>query len=148
MRIQDLTSKTTIADTDLVVVDEYQSAGVYTTKKMTVLSLKDTLGLPSRYLYANISQTGTSAPTMTVVKNTLGYTPTFSYDGVGDYTMNFSESLSVNNTILTAGENRFPYVGSFRLSGGGVKIDTYRASTGANTDGVLVNASIKIEIYE
>ena len=147
MRIQDLTDLTALADTDLIVVDDYQSAGVYNTKKMTVANFKNTLGLPSRYLYANISQTGTSEPTMTVIKNTLGYTPTFTYDGVGDFFMNFNESISAIKTILTAGYNRYPYITEFRMSGGGVKITTYNTS-GTPTNNVLINASIKIEIYE
>ena len=33
MRIQDLTELTSLNDNDLVVVDDYQSAGVYNTKK-------------------------------------------------------------------------------------------------------------------
>ena len=146
MRIQDLTELTTIADTDLVVVDDYQSAGVYTTKKITVANLKSELGLPSRVLYANLNQSGTDAPTMTVIKNTLGYTPTFFYDGVGDYFMDFNEAISASKTILTAGYTRFPYITEIRMSGGGVKITTYNTS-GTPTNNVLINASIKLEIY-
>ena len=147
MRIQDLTELTSLADTDLVVVDDYQSSGVYTTKKITVANIKSELRLPSRVLYANLNQSGTDAPTMTVIKNTLGYTPTFLYDGVGDYTMSFDEAISASNAILTAGFTQFPYITAIRLSGGGIKIDTYNRSSGT-ADGVLVNASIKLEIYE
>ena len=83
---------------------------------------------------------------MTVIKNTLGYTPTFTYDGVGDYTMLFDEAISASNAILTSGFTRFPYITEIRLSGGGVSIQTYNRSSGS-ADGVLVNASIKLEIY-
>ena len=146
MRIQDLTELTSLADTDLVVVDDYQSAGVYNTKKITVANLKSELGLPSRVLYANLNQSGTDAPTMTVIKNTLGYTPTFLYDGEGDYTMLFDESIDPTEAVLTSGFTRFPYITEIRLSGGGVSIQTYNRSSGS-ADGVLVNASIKLEIY-
>lgn len=148
MRIQDLTELTSLADNDLVVVDDYQSAGVYNTKKITVANLKSELGLPSRVLYANLNQSGTDAPTMTVIKNTLGYTPTFTYDGVGDYTMSFDEAISAASAILTSSDSRFPYVSALRISGGGIKIDTWTASSGAVANGVLVNTSIKLEIYE
>ena len=147
MRIQDLTELTSLADNDLVVVDDYQSSGVYNTKKITVANLKSELGLPSRVLYANLNQSGTDAPTMTVIKNTLGYTPTFTYDGVGDYTMSFDEAISASNAILTAGYTIYPYITAIRLSGGGVKIDTYSRTSGT-ADGILINASIKLEIYE
>ena len=141
MRIQDLTEETTLTDTDVLVINNGS------TKKITVANIKSELGLPSRVLYANLNQSGTDAPTMTVIKNTLGYTPTFLYDGVGDYTMLFNEAISASNAILTAGFTQFPYITAIRLSGGGVKIDTYNRSSGT-ADGVLVNASIKLEIYE
>jgi hypothetical protein len=141
MRIQDLTEQTTLTDTDVLVINNGS------TKKITVANIKSELGLPSRVLYANLNQSGTDAPTMTVIKNTLGYTPTFLYDGVGDYTMLFNEAISASNAILTAGFTQFPYITAIRLSGGGVKIDTYNRSSGT-ADGVLVNASIKLEIYE
>lgn len=141
MRIQDLTEQTTLTDTEVLVINNGS------TKKITVANLKSELGLPSRVLYANLNQSGTDAPTMTVIKNTLGYTPKFTYDGVGDYTMSFNEAISASNAILTAGYNIYPYITAIRLSGGGVKIDTYRRSSGT-ADGILVNASIKLEIYE
>lgn len=141
MRIQDLTEQTTLSDTDVLVINNGS------TKKITVANIKSELGLPSRVLYANLNQSGTDAPTMTVIKNTLGYTPTFLYDGVGDYTMLFDEAINPANAILTAGFTQFPYITAIRLSGGGVKIDTYNRSSGT-ADGVLVNASIKLEIYE
>lgn len=141
MRIQDLTEETTLSNTDVLVINNGS------TKKISVANLKSELALPSRVLYANLNQSGASVPTMTVIKNTLGYTPTFTYDGVGDYTMNFDEFIDPAKTILTAGFTRYPYITEIRMSGGGVKIGTYNRSSGTN-DGILVNASIKLEIYE
>jgi hypothetical protein len=142
-KISNLTELTTATDDSVLVIND----GTPTTKKITVANLKSSLGLPSRVLYANLNQSGTDAPTMTVIKNTLGYEPTFLYDGVGDYTMMFDEAISASNAILTAGFTQFPYITAIRLSGGGIKIDTYNRSSGT-ADGVLVNASIKLEIYE
>ena len=142
-KISNLTEVTTLSNDNEFVVND----STPTTKKVTYESLKTNLGLPSRVLYANLNQSGTDAPTMTVIKNTLGYTPTFLYDGVGDYTMNFNEFINPNETILTSGFTQFPYITAIRLSGGGVKIDTYNRSSGT-ADNILVNASIKLEIYE
>jgi len=142
-KISNLTELTSATDASEIVIND----GTPTTKKITVANLKASLGLPSRVLYANLNQSGTDVPTMTVIKNTLGYTPTFLYDGVGDYTMLFSESINPDETILTSGFTQFPYITAIRLSGGGVKIDTYNRSSGT-ADNILVNASIKLEIYE
>ena len=142
-KISTLTELTSATDASEIVIND----GTPTTKKITVANLKASLGLPSRVLYANLNQSGTDVPTMTVIKNTLGYTPTFLYDGVGDYTMLFSESINPDETILTSGFTQFPYITAIRLSGGGVKIDTYNRSSGT-ADNILVNASIKLEIYE
>ena len=142
-KISNLTELTSATDASEIVIND----GTPTTKKITVANLKASLGLPSRVLYANLNQSGTDVPTMTVIKNTLGYTPTFLYDGEGNYTMLFSESIDPTNAVLTSGFTRFPYITEIRLSGGGVSIQTYNRSSGS-ADGVLVNASIKLEIYE
>jgi len=142
-KISTLTELTSATDSMVLVIND----GTPSTKSITVANLKASLGLPSRALYANLNQSGTDAPTMTVIKNTLGYTPTFLYDGVGDYTMLFNESIDPTNTVLTSGFTRFPYITEIRLSGGGVSIQTYNRSSGS-ADAVLVNASIKLEIYE
>jgi len=144
-KISNLTASTTLKDTDVIVVNDYVTAGNYTTKKMTVLSLKASLGLPSRYFYATITQTSTNAPVMTVIKNTLGYVPTFLYDNVGSYSMLFDESLNSTDWLILNGGDKYSYVNSVRLSGGGVKIETFDGSTKA--DGKLLDMSIKIEYY-
>jgi len=142
-KISTLTELTSATDSMVLVIND----GTPSTKSITVANLKASLGLPSRVLYANLNQSGTDVPTMTVIKNTLGYTPTFLYDGVGDYTMLFSEFIDPASSVLTSGFTRFPYITEIRLSGGGVSIQTYNRSSGS-ADAVLVNASIKLEIYE
>ena len=141
-KISDLTAITTIADNHVLVIND----GTPTTKKITVASLKSQLGLPSRFIYANISQTSTDAPTMTIIKNTLGYTPTFLYDNVGSYSMLFDESVTPASWTVVNGGDKYPYNTSVRISGGGVKIETYNGSTKA--DGILLDLSVKIEVYE
>lgn len=143
MRIADLTTTTTVADNDLIVIDNTDNS---ITKAITVANLKGQLGLPSRVIYANLTQSGTDAPTMTVIKNTLGYTPTFLYDNVGSYSMLFNESISASTCLVTTGGDKYPYVFGARISGGGIKIEVYNGSTKANSG--ILDATIKIEIYE
>jgi len=140
-RISDLTALTTATDTSVLVIND----GTPTTKKITVANFKASLGLPNRFLYATITQTSTNEPVMTVVRNTLGYTPTFLYDNVGSYTMLFNESLNDTNWIITNGGNKYPYTNSVRLSGGIIKIEVYNGNTKA--DGALLDMSIKVEYY-
>jgi len=147
MRIQDLTSLTSLNDNDLVVVDDYQSAGVYTTKKITVANLKSELGLPSTYLYGFITQTGTDAPVLTILKNTLGITPTTSYNNVGDYTIDFATATLNTNTIVTLGTSGF-YSYTLQASYSNsttIALKSYRSTT--KYDGAFTNVPIKIEIY-
>ena len=150
MRIQDLTDLTTLADTDLVVVDDYQSAGVYTTKKMTVANLKSQLGLPKYIIAVNLSQSGTSAPTITEVFNNSGVTVTTTYQSQGEYTLELSSAIMTSNkTIVTATTGVLnPYIlGITKQNDLYITISTYNASgTGVNNQ--LYNTSIKIEIYE
>ena len=147
MRIQDLTELTSIADTDLIVVDDYQSAGVYTTKKMTVANLKGQLGLPLTHLYGFISQSGTSAPTMTILSNTLGITPTFSYNNVGDYTMDFASATLNTSTIVSIGTSGYyPYTFQASYSNSTtIALKSFRDNV--KYDNAFVNIPIKIEIY-
>jgi len=147
MRIQDLTELTSLADTDLVVVDDYQSAGVYNTKKITVANLKSELGLPSRVLYANLNQSGTDAPTLTILKNTLGITPTTSYNNVGDYTIDFASATLNSSTIVTLGTSGiYPYTLQASYSNSTtIALKSFRDNV--KYDNVFVNIPIKIEIY-
>jgi len=147
MRIQDLTELTTLADNDLVVVDDYQSAGVYNTKKITVANLKSELGLPSRVLYANLNQSGTDAPTLTILKNTLGITPTTSYNNVGDYTIDFASATLNSSTIVTLGTSGiYPYTLQASYSNSTtIALKSFRDNV--KYDNVFVNIPIKIEIY-
>jgi len=147
MRIQDLTELTSLADNDLVVVDDYQSAGVYNTKKITVANLKSELGLPSRVLYANLNQSGTDAPTLTILKNTLGITPTTSYNNVGDYTIDFASATLNSSTIVTLGTSGiYPYTLQASYSNSTtIALKSFRDNV--KYDNVFVNIPIKIEIY-
>jgi hypothetical protein len=147
MRIQDLTELTSLADTDLVVVDDYQSSGVYNTKKITVANLKSELGLPSTYLYGFITQTGTDAPTLTILKNTLGITPTTSYNNVGDYTIDFASATLNSSTIVTLGTSGiYPYTLQASYSNSTtIALKSFRDNV--KYDNVFVNIPIKIEIY-
>lgn len=59
-------------------------------------------GGSSSYLVytALLSQTGTDAPVATVLENTLGFVPTYSYEDVGNYRINNTGGFTLNKTFV------------------------------------------------
>jgi hypothetical protein len=53
-----------------------------------------------KILFGTIDQSGTSAPTLTVFFNSLGFTPTFSYSSAGNYIMTSVGNLDVAKTVI------------------------------------------------
>ncbi len=59
----------------------------------------DFVSSPYKVYTALLTQTGTSAPTATILKNTLGVTPTFTYTTNGDYDITTSvDAFTANKT--------------------------------------------------
>ena len=86
-----------------------------------------------------ITQTGTSAPVITVVNNTLGAgTITSTYNGLGDYTLSgFGTAITVNTTV----ERSFN-IASYLNTGSAIRLDAdsigvYTMASGTNADGIL-----------
>ena len=79
-RISELTAKVgAIEDTDLMVISDYNGA-TYDSKKVTGAQIN-----PYKTYLANISQSGTSAPTINYSYSELSGTLTFTRSGVGIY---------------------------------------------------------------
>jgi hypothetical protein len=149
MRIQDLTELTSLADTDLVVVDDYQSAGVYNTKKITVANLKSELGLPVKSIYLELTQSGTNAPTIQEVFNNTGVTVTSVYNGTGDYSIILGSNIMVSGKVVVTSTSGviYPYILSIiRQNENQIDLSTYM-SDGTYANFQLNNTGIKIEIY-
>lgn len=109
--------------------------------------------IPGYKVYtAVISQTGTGAPTVDyVLKNTLGFTPTFSYDSVGQYAIfNGSFAWTNNKTIvfLTPGFPNTSYVfGWDRASSSYLYLYTTNSTNNTFTNSCLNKVSIEIRVY-
>ena len=151
MRIQDLTELTSLADTDLVVVDDYQSAGVYNTKKITVANLKSELGVGYTKLVCLISQSGTDAPTLTILENTTGATITPSRLTTGAYTLTFDTSVFTDFDKVHVGLNNFkrPYAYDYTLiSSTEIQFNSWVLLTDVASDSAFNRTAIEIRIYE
>lgn len=101
---------------------------------------------PLKYI-ALISQTGTSAPTVTVLENTLGGTVVWTRTAAGYYTGTLTGAFATNKTVISGQMN----------SGGLMQVNANISANivelysttyaGVATDGLLVKASLKIEVY-
>lgn len=123
----------------------------------------ETAPAPKVYL-ALVTQSGTADPTVTVILNTTGETVTWDYVGVGSYNAVITNSIFASDkTAVTASLGGYapsPYdgvlvgVGGQRLSSTVVQILSFGAPNraGAQDDialsnGILYNATVRIEIY-
>jgi hypothetical protein len=145
VRISELTAHSTgnLAATDLIEVSQDLGGGIFGSRKLTGLQLRNGI----KTYKANLTQTGTSAPTATVFINTLSGTPTFSYVGVGSYTLTLTGEFAVNKVTVIA--NNFPndgFVEIFRKDANDIVIKTYNKSL-AVTNAVLSETSIIIEVH-
>ena len=142
MRISDLTAITTAADNNVIVIND----GTPVTKKITVANFKSSLGLGYTKLVCLISQSGTSAPTLTILENTTGATFSTVRQAVGIYQITtLSSVFTANKTLILANNYRFPFVIDISNSNTAITIGTY---DGASTsDDVLFNSSLEVRIY-
>lgn len=105
---------------------------------------------------ALLTQTGTSAPTATVLANTLGGTVVWARTGTGGYTATLSGAFTVNKTIVLVGHEgnvAFDYVlftvfknsvNSFQLATQEVEVT---GPTADHADGILQNTEIEVRVY-
>ena len=99
---------------------------------------------------ALLTQTGTNAPVATVLKNTLGGIPIWTYSGVGDYVCTLTGVFTTGKTAISCqstggAQYGVPLISSLTLSNFTLStFDLYAADFG---DDVLTKALIKIEVY-
>lgn len=102
--------------------------------------------IPDYKVYrALLTQTGTSAPTATILEDTINGI-TWNYDGVGQYYANITPYTSI---LILIGDsdigNKSNVIQAYDNLGSGVFIDT--SNTGVGGNNILSNTSIQIIIY-
>ena len=142
-RISDLTALTTATDSMVLVIND----GTPTTKSITVANLKASLGVNYTKLVVLISQSGTNAPTLTILENTTGATFSTVRQAQGVYQITtLSSVFTVNKTLILANNFTYPY--TVDISRTGVTNLTIGTYDGVSTsDDVLVNSSLEVRIY-
>lgn len=103
---------------------------------------------PYKVLTGLISQSGTSAPTFTVLENTLNEVPVASYTSAGNYALTFSSAVLTSNKsavfygdTIEAPKKLIAKIGSNTV----VTLRSMNSST--YTDGYFSNTSIEIRVY-
>lgn len=109
--------------------------------------------LPKVYV-ALLSQTGTDAPVATVLKNTLGFIPTFAYSGQGQYTINSSAGFTANktwvntpNTVNDGDPFSTGYIIQCAIASTSQIVLTCSNIVSGGADGVINNTPIEIRVY-
>ena len=97
---------------------------------------------------AVLNQTGTSAPTVNVVRNTLGVV-TVTYDGVGSYIINSNGLFTVGKTVYYNSQN-YTNLGNeitylYPIDANSFGIETLDDNISAN--GILIDTCFVIEVY-
>ena len=143
-KILNLTELTTATDTSEIVIND----GTPTTKKITIANLKTSLGVNYTKLVCLITQSGTDAPTLTILENTTGATFSTVRYVAGAYQISASSSVfTADKTLILANNFRYPYTIDVNRTGAdNVTIGTYNG--GSTSDDVLLNSSLEIRIYE
>jgi hypothetical protein len=95
---------------------------------------------------ALITQTGTSAPTLIVLQNTIG-TITPSYTSAGNYVLSSSGLFTLNKTFQLIGTPSDVTAQLYFNQSDADDLSLYTTSSGVAADGMVSNTSILIEVY-
>ena len=112
------------------------------------LTYLQSLAAPAYKVYtALLTQTGTNAPVATVLENTLGGVPTYSYGGAGEYKVIHTDGFTLNKTVVfmnTALNSQTASILIDYQSNDAIHISTF--DTTPQND-ILFNTSIEIRVY-
>ena len=154
--LQPVGGRVLINKTDDDLTNQLQVAGTISASPAITANQVPTWGQvqaaarPYKVYTALLNQTGTNAPTATVLENTLGASITWTRTGVGQYVGTLSSGVFISNKSFNTinngqgGAMGFFIVGS---SGSTTKtIYTYNASN-IQTDSLLTTACVEIRVY-
>lgn len=125
------------------------TAGTNTTQVATTAFVQAATR-PYKVYTALFNQSGASAPTVTVLENTLGGTPTFGYTSAGNWTATLTGAFISGKTVATisygdASGTVSGRIGVSRFSNNVLNI--WQVYNGLASDGNLTNCFFEIRIY-
>jgi hypothetical protein len=108
------------------------------------------VGVSNKLIRANISQVGTSNPTIDIFENTTGATLTTSRTVTGIYRINSDITLFTTNTMFIMFGNNQIKNGDYTFImqyGTATRLDVFTYQGSTLTDELLGNTSFEIKIY-
>jgi hypothetical protein len=108
------------------------------------------VGVPNKVIKGNISQVGTSAPTINVFENTTGSTLSTSRTNTGIYRIDSDISIFTTNTMFIVIGNNQIKNGDYTFIiqyGTATRLDLFTYQGATKTDELLGNTSFEIKIY-
>ena len=108
------------------------------------------VGVPNKVIKGNISQTGTSAPTIDLFENTTGATLSTSRTNTGIYRIDSNISLWTASTMFIVIGNNQIKNGDYTFImqyGTDTRLDLFTYEGATKTDELLGNTSFEIKIY-
>ena len=98
---------------------------------------------------ALLSQSGTSAPTVHILENTLSGAPVWSYSSNGVYNATLSNEFTLNKTSVKLGQYHDSLISHVIISTSVISVNSQDLSGGtpSASNGLLDNTVIEIEVY-
>lgn len=149
-------SKTTLLASAATIKAETNPRANTATRVGTMLEDIINESVPYKVYKALLTQTGTSAPTAVILQNTFGATLVITRGGVGDYTITLAGAFTANKTVIkhktiVMYDNTISFIGgafiSRRVDSDTIQLFTQDTIGGTDTDAILTNEYIEIEVY-
>jgi len=146
-RISELTAKTgALEDTDLILISDYNGVD-YDTKSVTGAQIK-----PYKTLLLNISQSGTSAPTINSSYSELTSNFYCQRNTNGNYYIQLSSLEFLDNKtfiqVTLGGSASLTNMYAIKVTEDRINFYSSNSNTGTLTDGLLNEAQIEIKIIK
>jgi hypothetical protein len=102
---------------------------------------------PYRVYTALLTQTGTDAPVVTVLENTLGFTPVWTRNDEGNYGVVEINGYPLDKTTLMVTSYPDSDISGVVLGGNEIQLETYSKTFSSLKDGILDDTTIEIRVY-
>lgn len=124
------------------------TAGTNTTQVATTAFVQAAIGTPYLKYVALVSQSGTSAPTATVLENTLGGTVVWARTSAGFYTGTLTGAFTANKTACIISSTSTAWINMLSRSDvNSVLLQTSSQSTNTMSDAMLFDTFVEIRVY-
>lgn len=123
------------------------AVGTNTTQLATTAFVQATR--PYKVYTALLTQTGASAPTVSVLENTLGGTVVWTRTTTGNYLGTLTGAFTAAKTTILVGSpvSSTSRIDAIRPSVNSISVTTYNGSPAVQTDGLLLESTLEIRVY-